>query len=112
MKATESLNSRVNRLISTKQAVEKACISQTTFKKRAKQKGIKGIMIANNNYYTQEQIDLITSYKIVTTKKEQLLAELCLDYPYLSNDELSDMVGVNVVKPKYFIFQSKMNKKL
>ena len=112
MNTKESLNSRINRLISTKKALEKACISETTFRKRAKRKGIKGVMIGNNNYYTQEQIDLITSYKIVTTKKEELIAELCLNYPYLSNDELSNMVGIKIIKPKYFIFQSKMNKKL
>ena len=50
--------------------------------------------------------------KVVRSKKDALLCDLCEDYPSFSDKELSEIVGLKVSRPQFFIFESKMNKKL
>lgn len=47
--------------------------------------------------------------RLIKTKTDALIAQLCEDYPKLSDSQLSEMIGKKVVKPKYFIFESKIN---
>ena len=109
MKATESLNSKVNKKASAEVA-SKAGISLQALRERAKNKGIVATKISNINYYNHNQVAILTQSKVVRSKKDSLLYDLCEDYPSFSDEELSEIVGMKVSKPQFFIFESKMNK--
>ena len=112
MKTKESLNSKVNKLISASEVASKAGISLHALRERAKHKGIVATKISNINYYNHNQVAILTQSKVVRSKKDVLLCGLCEDYPSFSDKELSEIVGLKVSRPQFFIFESKMNKKL
>ena len=111
MNAKESLNSRINKK-SASEVASKAGISLQALRERAKNKGIVATKISNINYYNHNQVAILTQSKVVRSKKDALLCDLCEDYPSMSDEELSEIVGLKVSRPQFFIFESKMNKKL
>ena len=110
MKTKESLNSRINKKAASEIA-SKAGISLQALRERAKNKGIVATKISNINYYNCNQEAILTQSKVVRSKKDALLCDLCEDYPSFSDEELSEIVGLKVSRPLFFIFESKMNKK-
>ncbi len=111
MNAKESLNSKINKKAASEVA-SKAGISLHALRERAKNKGIVATKISNINYYNHNQVAILTQSKVVRSKKDALLCDLCEDYPSFSDEELSEIVGLKVSRPQFFIFESKMNKKL
>ena len=111
MNAKESLNSKVNKK-SASEIASKVGISLQALRERAKNKGIVATKILNINYYNCNQEAILTQSKVVKTKKDALLCDLCEDYPSFSDEELSEIVGLKASRPQFFIFESKMNKKL
>lgn len=109
MKATESLNSKINKK-SAAEIASKAGISLQALRDRAKRKGIVATKISNINYYNSNQEAILTQSKVVRSKKDALLCDLCEDYPGFSDEELSEIVGLKVSRPQFFIFESKLNK--
>ena len=109
MKATESLNSRINKK-SASEVAKKAGISLQALRERAKHKGIVATRISNINYYNVNQVAILTQSRIVKSKKDALICQLCEDYPMMSDEELSEIVGLKVSRPQFFIFESKINK--
>ena len=111
MKIKESLNSRINKKASSEVA-SKAGISLQALRERAKHKGIVATKISNINYYNHNQVAILTQSKVVRSKKDALLCDLCEVFPSFSDEELSEIVGMKVSRPQFFIFESKMNKEL
>ena len=107
----ESLNSRINKK-SASEIASKAGISLQALRERAKNKGIVATKISNINYYNCNQEAILTLSKVVRSKKDALLCDLCEYYSSFSDEELSEIVGLKVSRPLFFIFESKMNKKL
>ena len=112
MKAKESLNSKVNKLISAKNARAKLGISDSFLRQKAKENKVNPVFIKNVRHYTEEQINLLLKNNVVKTKKLALICDLCEKFPSMSDEELSEIVGLKVSRPLFFIFESKMNKKL
>lgn len=111
MKAKESLNSRINKK-SASEIASKSGISLQALRERAKNKGIVATKISNINYYNCNQEAILTQSKVVRSKKDALLCDICEYYPGFSDKELSEIVCLKVSRPLFFIFESKMNKKL
>ena len=111
MNAKESLISRINKKAASEVA-SKAGISLHALRERAKHKGIVATKISNINYYNHNQVAILTQSKVVKTKKLALICDLCEKFPSMSDEELSEIVGTKVSRPQFFIFESKMNKKL
>ena len=111
MKTKESLNSRINKK-SASEIASKAGISLQALRERAKNKGIVATKISNINYYNCNQEAILTQSKVVRSIKDALLCDLCEYYSSFSDEELSEIVGLKVSRPLFFIFESKMNKKL
>ena len=111
MNTKESLNSRINKKAASEVA-SKAGISLQALRERAKNKGIVATKISNINYYNCNQEAILTQSKVVKTKKLALICDLCEKFPSMSDEELSEIVGLKVSRPQFFIFESKMNKKL
>ena len=59
-----------------------------------------------------KQINILLKNNVVKTKKLALICDLCEKFPSMSDEELSEIVGLKVSRPQFFIFESKMNKKL
>ena len=111
MKTKESLNSKINKKAASEVA-SKAGISLHALRERAKHKGIVATKISNINYYNHNQVAILTQSKVVKTKKLALICDLCEKFPSISDEELSEIVGLKLSRPQFFIFESKMNKKL
>ena len=111
MKAKESLNSRINKKAASEIASQ-AGISLHALRERAKNKGIVATKISNINYYNCNQEAILTQSKVVRSKKLALICDLCEKFPSMSDEELSEIVGLKVSRPQFFIFESKMNLKL
>ena len=105
----KSLNSRINKKAASEVA-SKAGISLQALRERAKNKGIVATKISNINYYNHNQVAILTQSKVVKTKKLALICDLCEKFPSMSDEELSEIVGLTVSRPQFFIFESKMNK--
>ena len=112
IKVKESLNSKVNKLISAKNARVKLGISDSLLRQKAKENKVNPVFIKNVRHYTEEQINLLLKDNVVKTKKLALICDLCEKFPSMSDKELSEIVGLKVSRPQFFIFESKMNKKL
>ena len=112
IKVKESLNSKVNKLISAKNARAKLGISDSFLRQKAKENEVNPVFIKNVRHYTEEQINLLLKNNVVKTKKLALICDLCEKFPSMSDEELSEIVGLKVSRPQFFIFESKMNKKL
>ena len=112
MNTKKSLNSKVNKLISAKNARVKLGISDSFLRQKAKENEVNPVFIKNVRHYTEDQINLLLKNNVVKTKKLALICDLCEKFPSMSDDELSEIVGLKVSRPKFFIFESKMNKKL
>lgn len=110
MKTTQSLNIRINKQISAAEASRISGLSLLELKKIASQKGIQHSKFRNMLLYDAKKMKAITDERHVKTKTDALICQLCEDYPNLSDADLSEMVGVPVTRPKFFIFESKINK--
>lgn len=80
-------------------------------KKRAGQKGVAATKYRNTLLFDAKKMKAITDERHVKNKTDALICQLCEDYPNMSDAELSEMVGGPVTRPKFFIFESKINKK-
>ena len=109
MNAKESLNSKINKK-SASEVASKAGISLQALRERAKNKGIVATKISNINYYNHNQAAILTQSKVVRSKKDALICDLCEKFPSISDEDLSEIVGLKVSRPQFFIFKSKMNK--
>ena len=109
MNAKESLNSRINKKTASEVA-SKAGISLQALRERAKHKGIVATKILNINYYNPNQVAILTQSKVVRSKKDALICDLCEKFPSMSDEELSEIVVLKVSRPQFYIFESKMNK--
>ena len=109
MKTKESLNSRINKK-SASEVASKAGISLQALRERAKNKGIVATKISNINYYNHNQVAILTQSKVVRSKKDALICDLCEKFPSISDEDLSEIVGLKLSRPQFFIFESKMNK--
>ena len=69
MKTKESLNSKVNKLISAKNARVKLGISDSFLRQKAKENKVNPVFIKNVRHYTEEQINLLLKNNVVKTKK-------------------------------------------
>ena len=112
MNTKESLNSKVNKLISAKNTRVRLGISDSFLRQKAKENKVNPVFIKNVRHYTEEQINLLLKNNVVKTKKLALICDLCEKFPSMSDQELSEIVGLKVSRPQFFIFESKMNKKL
>ena len=110
MKATESLNSKINKKAAAEVA-SKAGISLHALRERAKHKGIVATKISNINYYNHNQVAILTQSKVVRSKKDALICDLCEKFPSISDEDLSEIVGLKLSRPQFFIFESKINKR-
>jgi len=109
MKA-QSLNSKINKQISAAEASRISGLSLPELKKRAAKKGIAATKFRNTLLFDAKKMKAITDERYVRNNKDAIICQLCEDFPNLSDAELSEMVGVPVMRPKFFIFESKMNK--
>jgi hypothetical protein len=111
MKTTQSLNSRINKQISAAEASRISGLSVSELKKRAAQKRIQPTKFRNTLLFDAKKMKAITDERYVKNKTDALICQLCEYYPKLSDADLSEMVGVPVTRPKFFIFESKINKR-
>lgn len=107
----QSLNSKINKQISAAEASRISGLSLPELKKRAGQKGIQHSKFRNTLLFDAKKMKAITDERHVKNKTDALICQLCEDYPNMLDAELSEMVGVPVTRPKYFIFESKINKR-
>lgn len=107
----QSLNSKINKQISVAEASRISGLSLPELKKRAVQKMIQPTKFRNTLLFDAKKMKAITDERHVKTKTDALICQLCEYYPKLSDADLSEMVGVPVTRPKFFIFQSKINKR-
>ena len=106
----KSLNSKINKKAASEVA-SKAGISLQALRERVKRKGIVATKISNINYYNHNQVAILIQSKVVRSKKDDLLCDLCEKFPSMSDEELSEIVGLKVSRPQFFIFESKINKR-
>jgi len=111
MKTTQSLNSKINKQISAAEASRISGLSLPELKKRAAKKGITSTKFRNTLLFDAKKMKVITDERHVKTKKDAIICQLCEDYPHLSDADLSEIVGVPVMRPKFFIFESKINRR-
>ena len=107
----QSLNSIINKQISAAEASRISGLSVSELKKRASQKRIQPTKFRNTFLFDAKKMKAITDERHVKNKTDALICQLCEDYPNMSDADLSEMVGVPVTHPKYFIFESKINKR-
>ncbi len=104
------MRATITNKIAASEIASETGITLHDLRERAKHKGIVATKFANINYYNVNQVAILTRSKLVRSKSDALLCELCEKYPTLSENELSLITGQKVWKPQFFIFQSKMNK--